>query len=81
MATRIGIASDIEERKWELERQFRETRNWRITKPFKSKKEAKEWLKRRSEELKVKTVDDGKNPQRQKDPWYGFAFDHDGAFK
>ena len=41
MAMRIGIASDLEERKWELEKEFKNTRNWRSTKPFTSKKDAK----------------------------------------
>ena len=81
MAIRIGIASDLEERKWELEKEFKNTRNWRATNPFPNKKEAKDWLKKKVEELKCKTVDDGKNPRRQQDSWYGFSFEHDGSFR
>ena len=40
MAIRIGITSDLENRKWELEREFKNPRNWKWTKPFPGKKEA-----------------------------------------
>ena len=80
MATRIGIAADLEERKWELEKEFRETRNWKMTKAFASKKLAKDWLKNKALETKLKTVADGKPPPRPNDKWYGFSFDHSGPF-
>lgn len=81
MAMRIGIASDLEERKWELEKEFKNTRNWRSTPSFPGKKEARDWLKSKSEELKCKCVDDGKKPRRPNDKWFGFSFEHDGAFR
>ena len=81
MAKRLGIASDLEERKWELEKEFKNTRNWKATNPFGTRKEAKDWLTKKSEEISCKTVADGKAPRRQKDPWFGFIFEHDGPIK
>jgi hypothetical protein len=81
VAMRVGIACDLEVRQWEIEQEFKNTRNWQMTKPFETKILAQEWLKEKSTAKKWKTVADGKNPKRPREPWYGFAFEHDGPKK
>lgn len=78
MAKRIGIACDLEVRKWELEQEFKNTRNWRSTEAFDSKKEAQEWEKEMSAKLNCKTVEPGKMSKKFNAKWYGFVFEHDG---
>ncbi len=78
MAVRIGICGDLEETKWELEKQFNNTRNWRSTPGFASKKEALDWQKSKSEELNCKTVKERKAPRNPRGFWFGFYFEHDG---
>ena len=81
MAFRIGITTDMEVAKWEIERQFKGTKGWKATRPFKTQKEAKDWESRKSEELKCKTVKSIKGPKSRKILWYGFFFEHDGPKK
>lgn len=78
MATRLGIASDLEVRKWELEQEFKNTRGWRSTSAFDNKKEAENWAEAKSLELKCKLVAAGKQSKRKPVKWYGFIFEHDG---
>lgn len=81
MAVRIGITPDLETRKWELEQEYKNTRNWRFTNPFPSKKEASEWEKTKAEELGCKTVKADHRTQNIRPIWVGFCFDHDGPKK
>ncbi|MFW7378914.1 MAG: hypothetical protein ACOH5I_08920 [Oligoflexus sp.] len=83
MAARIGITPDMETSKWELERGFKNTRNWKVTPPFASKKEAQEWEKKKAEELRVKTVVATKSIDMKliRAEWRGFFFEHDGPIK
>lgn len=78
MAQRIGIACDLEIRKWELEQEFRNTRGWRSTTPFSSKQDAEAWAIKKMAELKCKEVQQGKTIKGKKVQWYGFLFEHDG---
>lgn len=78
MAVRLGIATDLEVRKWELEQQFKNTRGWRSTTAFETKKEAEVWAESKSIELKCKLVPAGKQGKRKPIKWYGFIFEHDG---
>ena len=80
MAIRIGIAMDLEVRKWELEKQFKNTRGWRSTPAMASKKEALIWQESKMKELKCKSVEVGKliNRRGVLNRWYGFLFEHDG---
>ena len=78
MAVRIGICCDLEVRKFELEAEFKNTRGWRSTPPFKDRKEALEWEEKKSQELGCKAVERGKQSKRQNARWYGFLFEHDG---
>lgn len=78
MAGIIGVTPDIETTKWNLDREFRNTRNWKVTKPFKSKKEALDWEIQKAEEMKVKTVKQKIDTKRIRVEWRGFYFEHDG---
>ncbi len=80
MAQRIGIAVDLEVRKWELEQEYKNTRNWKWTAPFENIDDAVKWEKETSLEKKVKTVPHQKLPKTSphKQKWCGFIFDHDG---
>lgn len=78
MAAAIGITPDIETTKWNLEREYRNARNWKLTDPFKSKKEAQNWEKQKAEELQVKTVKQSLNTSLIRVEWRGFLFEHDG---
>ena len=80
MAIRIGIAMDLEVRKWELEKKFKNTRAWRATSPFPNKKEAQDWQEKKAKELGCKSVEAGEVIQRRglNNRWYGFIFEHDG---
>ena len=78
MASRLGITTDLEVAKWELSQQFKNTRNWRSTPPFEDQKTALEWVNKKSEELKCKTVGAIKGPKTNKIRWFGFVFEHDG---
>lgn len=78
MAARIGITADFETRKWELEREFKNTRNWKLTEPLEGKKAAQAWAKQKSEELGVKMVKPHTETKLIRPTWYGFYFEHDG---
>ena len=78
MAAIIGITPDFETSKWNLEREFKNVRNWKVTEPFKSKKEAQSWEKQKAEELKLKTVKQHINTSLIRVEWRGFLFEHDG---
>lgn len=78
MAKRIGIASDLEVRKWELEQEFKNTRDWRSTSAFEDRTEAEQWAIKKCEELNCKQVKPGKKPKNPKAKWFGFLFEHDG---
>jgi CYTH domain-containing protein len=49
-----------------------------VTAPFKSKKEANEWEKKKADELQVKTVKQKIDTTRIRVEWRGFYFEHDG---
>lgn len=78
MAFRVGITTDLEVAKWELEQQFKNTRSWQATDPFPDQKTAQEWEKKKAAELGCKTVRAIKTPPRRKVHWYGILFEHDG---
>lgn len=78
MAARVGITSDFETRKWELEREYKNTRNWKVTEPMDSKKAAQEWEKNKVTELGVKTVKQHTDTKLIRPVWQGFYFEHDG---
>lgn len=78
MAERIGISPDFETRKWQLEQEFKNARNWKVTEEFAGKKEAQDWEKKKAEELKCKTVKQDLNTKRIRAKWQGFYFEHDG---
>ena len=78
MAGIIGVTPDIETTKWNLDREFRNARNWKVTKPFNSRKEALEWEIKKAEELQVKTVKQKIDTKRIRAEWRGFYFEHDG---
>ena len=78
MAQRLGIACDLEIRKWELEQEYKNTRGWRSTPPFSSRKEAEEWAENKAKELNCKLVKPGKTLKGKKVQWFGFLFEHDG---
>lgn len=78
MAAIIGITPDIETTKWNLEREFRNARNWKVTAPFANRKEAVAWEKNKAEELQVKTVKQNLDTKRTRVEWRGFLFEHDG---
>ena len=71
---------ELEVRKWELEKQFKNTRGWRSTPPFPNKKEALNWQEEKMKELSCKSVEPGEVSQRRglNNRWYGFVFEHDG---
>lgn len=81
MANRIGITTDFETRKWELERDFKNTRNWKHTQPFADKKEAQDWEKAKAAELSCKTVPQDTRTKNIRPVWVGFYFEHDGPKK
>ena len=80
MAKRLGIACDLEIRKFELEQEYKNTRGWRSTPPFPTRQEAEQWLESKAAELSCKIVaiskTSSKNPKTSS--WYGFLFEHDG---
>ena len=78
MAARIGITCDFEKRKSELEREWKNPRNWKLTDPMASKKEAKQWEKKKADELGVKTVEPDTDQRLIRPKWQGFYFEHDG---
>lgn len=78
MATRIGITPDLETTKWTIEREYKNVRNWKVTKPFPTKKEAQEWELAKMEELKVKNHSQAINTKLIRVEWRGFSFEHDG---
>lgn len=78
MAARIGITPDIETSKWQLEKAFKNTRNWQVTPPFKSKKEARSWENDTADKKQVKTVKSEVDTKRVRVEWRGFYFEHDG---
>lgn len=78
MAARIGITPDFETSKWEIEREYKNPRNWKVTQSFATKKEAQEWEKKKIEELGVKTVKQNINTTLIRIEWRGFYFEHDG---
>ena len=78
MAARVGITPDFETRKWELEREFKNTRNWKVTETLEGKKAAQEWEKKKSAELNVKTVKQHTSTKLIRPVWKGFYFEHDG---
>ena len=41
MAARISITPDIDTSKWEIERNFKNARNWKVTNPLVAKKRLK----------------------------------------
>ena len=78
MAARIGITPDFETSKWQIEREYKNPRGWKLTNPFATKKEAQEWEKKKMEELKVKNVSNEINTALIRVKWLGFYFEHDG---
>lgn len=78
MAFRIGITTDLEVAKWQLEQKFKNTRNWKSTPSFEDQKTANDWMTDKSVELKCKTVSPIKGPKTNKIRWFGFLFEHDG---
>ena len=78
MAERLGITPDFETTRWELERQFKNVRNWKVTEPMKGKKDAQDWEKKKAEELGVKSVKTNVDTKRIRPVWVGFMFEHDG---
>ncbi len=78
MAGRVGITPDFETSKWEIEREFKNPRNWKLTHPFPTKKEAQDWEKRKMEELGVKNVKQDISTNLIRVEWRGFYFEHDG---
>lgn len=83
MAARIGITPDLETSKWEIERNFRNARNWKVTNTFATKKEAQDWEKKKMDEMKVKNVQISKsiNISLIRPDWRGYYFEHDGPIK
>lgn len=81
MAARIGITPDMETSKWQIEREFHNARNWKVTNSFKSKKDAQAWEMAKAEELDVKTVKQKIDVSRIRVDWRGFYFEHDGQKK
>lgn len=81
MAARIGGTPDMETSKWQIEREFHNARNWKVTPSFKSKKDAVAWEKKKSEELNVKVVTQKIDTGRIRIDWRGFYFEHDGQKK
>ena len=78
MAAIIGVTPDIETTKWNLEREFRNPRNWKVTAPFRGRKEALEWERQKAEEMQLKTVKQNLDVKRIRVEWRGFYFEHDG---
>lgn len=78
MAVRIGITPDLETTKWTIEREYKNVRNWKVTKPFSTKKEAQEWELAKMEEMKVKNHSQAINTKLIRVEWRGFSFEHDG---
>ncbi|NRA66537.1 MAG: hypothetical protein HRU19_18760 [Pseudobacteriovorax sp.] len=78
MAARLGVTPDIETSKWQVERAFKNTRNWKVTKPFASKKDANSWLTEKKEEMKLEIVKQKIDTSRIRVEWRGFYFEHDG---
>lgn len=78
MAVRIGITTDLEVAKWELERKYKNTRGWKATNPFDNEKLALSWQETKQKELACKNVEAIKGPKVQRIRWYGFLFEHDG---
>jgi hypothetical protein len=78
MATRIGITPDLETSKWTIEREYKNVRNWKFTKPFSTKKEAQDWELAKIEEMKVKSHSQTINTKLIRVEWRGFSFEHDG---
>lgn len=78
MAQRLGIACDLEVRKWELEQEYKNTRGWRSTAPFVNRKDAEDWVENKAKELNCKVVKPGKPAKGKKVQWFGFLFEHDG---
>lgn len=77
MALRLGISDDLEVTKWELEQQFKNTREWKSTTAFENRAEAEEWVEQKCKEFKCKSVKP-KKPKKHSRGWYGFSFEHDG---
>ncbi|MBQ49385.1 MAG: hypothetical protein CMP10_18550 [Zetaproteobacteria bacterium] len=78
MAARIGITPDIEAEKWQIEHDFHNTRNWKVTPEFSNKKDAKSWEVKTAAEKNVKTVKSNLDTKRIRIKWVGFYFEHDG---
>ena len=78
MAARIGVTPDLETSKWEVEKAFKNPRNWKVTPPFKGRKDALAWEKAKIEEMKLKTVKQNIDTSRIRVEWRGFYFEHDG---
>lgn len=78
MAHRAGITTNLEETKFQLEQQFKNTRNWKSTDAFPTKKDAEEWERKVCSELNCKGLGPCSKQSGGKKPWYGFVFEHDG---
>lgn len=78
MAERIGITPDIETTQWKADKAFKNIRNWKLTEPFKSKKDAKDWEKQKAESLDCKVFKHEIDTKRIRPVWQGFYFEHDG---
>lgn len=78
MAGRVGITPDFETSKWQIEREFKNPRNWKVTEAFANKKDAQEWEKKKVVELGVKSVKHELSTKLIRIEWRGYFFEHDG---
>jgi len=78
MAKRVGHTSDLEVARFEINQNFKNSRNWQSTKEFLTRKEAQNWEKDAASEFKCKTVLLKTSKKAQRMRWFGFVFEHDG---
>lgn len=81
MAKRVGHCSDMEVAKWELDQKFKNTRNWKVTDEFMTRKEAQDWEENAAKEFNCKSVKLETKKKAQRMRWFGFVFEHDGPKK
>ena len=80
MPRRAGITTRLPIRIDELDSKFRNVRNVKHTRPFKSRKDAQDW-ENYMREQGYQAHPGGRDPENRKARWRGYTFIHDGRKK
>jgi hypothetical protein len=78
MATRVFHTNDPEVAQFEIQQKFKNPREWKVTEPMMTRKEAQEWEKAMCAEHGHKNVVLQTKKLQSRERWYGVMFSHDG---